>query len=249
MTLATIISTYQRPDGKTPFYLDRTLTCIDNQTHTDHVTYVIGDAYQNYDELRAICDKHKDVICINLDKSPERERYGFGNMKIWCAGGVTAVNTGIAMALEDGCEYICHQGHDDLWENNHLETINKIIEQYQPIFCCTLSTYGQAILPPFPVTNEILPYFPIDGGMIASTACIRYSETKLRVMDRFHVEGIVSPCDAYLWEQLRNEMIATGKKGYVATTVTAHHDEEGYAMQTNQVQRHEKSTHHHRRRV
>jgi hypothetical protein len=82
--------------------------------------------------------------------------------------------------------------------------------------------------------------------MIASVSCVKYTETKLRVMDRFHEEGIISPLDAYFWEQLRNEMIATGRKGYVATTVTGHHDEEGYAMQTNQIQQHARANRRHR---
>lgn len=247
--LAVVIATYCRPDGSTPFYLDRTLTSIDNQTFKDYVVYVVGDAYANEQELRDIVSKHPKTICLNLDRSPERERYGFGNMKMWCAGGVTAANTGIDRALSDGFEYICHQGHDDLWEANHLEVINKMIDAHQPLFCCTLSTYGKHILPPFPETHEIIPYFPIDGGMIASTACIKYTETKLRVVDRFHTEGIVSPADAYLWECLRNELKATGRNGYVTTTITAHHDEEGYAMRTNQVEKHAKSVNHHRRRI
>lgn len=235
MKLAIVIATYQRPDGKTPFYLDRTLSSIDTQTHKDYHVYVVGDAYENESELREVVSRHPNTSCFNLDVSPERERYGFGNMKIWCSGGVTAANKGIDIALTDGYEYICHQGHDDLWENNHLECINTIIEQKQPIFCCTLSTYGKTILPPFPIKNKIIPYYPVDGGMIASTACIKYTDTNLRVVDRFHTEGIVSPADAYLWECLRKEMRSTGKEGYVMTTVTCHHDEEGYAMRTNQI--------------
>jgi glycosyltransferase involved in cell wall biosynthesis len=175
------------------------------------------------------------VKCFNLKKSPERERYGFGNIKMWCAGGVTAANKGIDNALEDGCEYICHLSHDDLWERNHLEIVNKIIQEKSPMFICTLSTYGTSILPKFSVTNEILSYYPIDGGMVASSACVKYSDTKLRPTDRFAKEGIISPLDAYLWEQLREEMKITGKRGYIATTLTCHHDEEGYAMNRQQI--------------
>lgn len=237
MRLAVVISTYYRPDGRTPEYLTRTLACIANQTHKDYTVYVVGDAYENEKELRSIVDSFPQTKCFNLDRSPERERYGFGNQMMWCAGGVTAVNTGIVHALNDGYEYICHQAHDDLWEVNHLEVINRMVEDKEPIFCCTLSTYGKYILPPYPANGSTIEYYPIDGGMIASSACVRYTHTKLRVVDRLHTEGIMSPCDAYLWEQLRNEMKATGQKGYLACTITCHHDEEGYAMNRNQIKK------------
>lgn len=231
MKLSIAIATYQRPDGRTPFYLDRTLTSIDRQTHKDYHVYVIGDACGNEAELMSIVARHPQTLFINLPNSPERDRYGHGNMKIWCAGGVSAVNKGIEVALEQGMSYVCHLAHDDIWEPKHLELINKIIEQYHPVFCCTLATYYQGnILPALAVSNEIVPIYPLDGGMVASSTCVNYAETKLRVMDRLYVEGIMSPCDAYLWEQLRNELKARGLTGYVATTITCHHDEEGYSI-------------------
>ena len=229
--IAVVIATYQRPDGQSPMYLERVLNSIDSQTYRDYQVYLIGDAYKDEAELKAIAKKHIGIKCVNLERSVERERYGLGNMAMWCAGGVTAANTGIDMALKDGYEYIAHQAHDDWWSPNHLTVLNEMIQKYQPVFCCTLSTYfGKHVMPGFPITNEILEYYPVDGGMIASSACVRYSQTKLRVMDRLHVEGIMSPNDAYLWEQLRNEMKATGQQGYVTTTITCHHDEEGSAM-------------------
>jgi glycosyltransferase involved in cell wall biosynthesis len=231
MNIAVVIATYQRPDGRTPFYLNRTLASIDAQAWRDYRVYVVGDAYANDAELRAVVARYSQMVCHNLAHSPERERYGVGNMKMWCAGGVTAANTGIDMALSDGYQFVAHQGHDDTWEPNHLATLNNMIEVYQPVFCCTLSTYfGRHILPNLPANGAVLPFYPIDGGMIASSACVKYTDTRLRVMDRLHVEGVMSPCDAYLWEQLRNELKANNKTGYITATVTCHHDEEGYVM-------------------
>jgi hypothetical protein len=141
------------------------------------------------------------------------------------------VNKGIEIALSEGYYYVCHLAHDDVWEANHLALINRIIEQYHPLFCCTLSTYLDGkVLPEIDVSNDIIPTYPLDGGMVASSTCVNYAETKLRVMDRLNVEGTMSPCDAYLWEQLRNELRAKKKTGYVATTITCHHDEEGSAI-------------------
>lgn len=238
MKLAIVISTYRRPDGKSPKYLDATLSAIDKQTHRDYKIFLIGDAYDRTAELFDVVGRHEQVICVNMDKSPERDRYGFGNMQMWCAGGVSAVNWGIDLALSHGYEYVCHQAHDDIWEPNHLATINEMVELHEPVFCCTLSTYGKHVLPNHKPTNEIIyPFYPIDGGIIAQTTCVNYKRTTLRPVDRYYLEGITSPCDAYLWEQLRNEMKANGQIGYLYTRITCHHDEEGYAMNRNQIKK------------
>jgi glycosyltransferase involved in cell wall biosynthesis len=225
-----VIATFQRPDGKTPSYLERTLSSVDAQTFRDYRVYVIGDAYENEPELREVVRRHPQTVCFNLDRSPERERYGFGNINIWHAAGITAANKGIELALADGLEYVCHLSHDDVWESTHLKLINKVIQEKQPLFICTLSTYvNQRILPNMPQTNEVIPFYPEECGMIASTACIKYTYTKLRIEDCLLTQGLQYPSDAYLWRQLKNEMQSTGKQGYLICTVTCKHDEEGYA--------------------
>jgi glycosyltransferase involved in cell wall biosynthesis len=230
--IAVVIATYTRPDGKTPFYLRRTLESISNQTFKDYHVYVVGDAYENGEELRDIVSEFPKTSCSNLSVSPERERYGTGNIDIWHSGGVTAANTGITTALSYGIEYIAHIAHDDTWEPNHLELINEVIQKKHPLFICTLSTYTGRILPNLPETHEIIPFCPVECGIIASSVCINYTMTNLRPADPLLVAGIHYPQDAYMWIKMREEMLSMDKKGYVITTLTCHHDEEGYA-QTN----------------
>jgi len=227
--IAIVIATYERPDGKSLGYLDKTLESIDNQSYKDYTVFVVGDAWKDKDSLIEVCKKHKNIECYILKKSPEQERYDHGTMQRWCAGGVTAVNIGIKKALDAGFEYICHQAHDDIWEPNHLEEISKVIESHNPFFICTISTYGGRTLPGIAPDNGIVQYYPIDGGIIASSTCVKYSDTNIRAIDRLYEEGIMSPCDAYLWVQLRNEMKENNRKGYLIKKVTCHHDEEGYA--------------------
>jgi glycosyltransferase involved in cell wall biosynthesis len=227
--IAIVIPTFTRPDGQTPFYLESTLISIDRQTFRDYRVYVVGDAYENMTELMEITNRHKQVSCINLPFSPERTKYGLGNINIWHVGGLTATNTGVEMALKDGIDYVCHLAHDDFWESNHLELINKVIIERQPIFICTLSTYVGKVFPKMAQTNAVIPFYPIESGLIASAVCIKYTDTQLRLVDRFATEGISYPCDAYLWMQLRDEMKRERKIGYLICTLTCHHDEEGYA--------------------
>lgn len=225
-----VISTYQRSDGKTPAYLNRALSKISIQTFKNYQVYVMGDHYDNDDELKRIVAPYHNVTCINLPHAVEREKYKPRSMELWCSGGNTAVLTGIAEALKDGIEYICHHDHDDFWEPNHLELINKVIDAKDPFFVCTLSTYMNIHLPHVPMTNEVQEFLPVPGGMITSASCIKYVDTKIRGRNVFEETGRANPTDADLWDRLSKEMKEVGKKGYLVTTLTCHHDEEGHTM-------------------
>jgi glycosyltransferase involved in cell wall biosynthesis len=240
MKIAIVIATYQRPDGRTPYYLERTLTSIDQQIFQDFHVYVIGDAYVNEAEMKYLVGRHPKTSCYNLDHSPERERYGSGNMNIWHTGGNTAANIGIELALADKYEWVCHLAHDDVWLPNHLALINNVIEDKHPIFICTMATYAgpQRYLPDnIQETHEIISFYPIPCGIVASATCVRYSKTKLRVTDRLQVDGVPYPSDAYLWMCLEKEMKETGQSGYIICTITCQHDEEGYAIREKRMLR------------
>ena len=52
--LGIVIPTYQRPDGKTPELLTRTLNAINNQTYTNWKVYLIGDNYKDKKEFETL---------------------------------------------------------------------------------------------------------------------------------------------------------------------------------------------------
>lgn len=51
MKIAIRILTYQRKDGKSEEYLRRSLGSIKRQTHQDYKVFLIGDKYDNHEEL------------------------------------------------------------------------------------------------------------------------------------------------------------------------------------------------------
>jgi glycosyltransferase involved in cell wall biosynthesis len=226
--IAIVTATYQRPDGSTPFYLSRALESIYNQTCQDFQLYLIGDAYKDNRELMSIISNYPFIKCVNLERSAEREKYPFGDHRLWCCGGLSAVLKGISWALSDGAEHVCHLDHDDWWEKDHLEKIAGVIKEKNPLFVCTLSTYKGGVMPRREITNETIEWIPVPGGLIASSACVKYSATKLRGRDCFAETGEAYPGDADLWLRLASEMKTTGRKGYVITSLTCHHDQEGY---------------------
>ncbi len=62
MKIGIIISTYQRKDGKTPFYLNRTLESILSQTYKNFKIFLIGDRYENPEEFESYLEIIKHVI-------------------------------------------------------------------------------------------------------------------------------------------------------------------------------------------
>jgi glycosyltransferase involved in cell wall biosynthesis len=233
MKIAVVIATYDRPDGKTKNYLIRALNSVYLQTHKDYHVYLIGDAIPHVNEYIDIVEHFPQVTFVNLDKSIEREKYLWGSYELWAAGGLTPRLTGIDMALKDGYEYICSLDHDDFWLSNHLFEINKVIEQYHPMFICTVSTYPNTKLPNIMLDGDVVEWNVTGGCCCNSASCVKYSDTELRTRDRFAEEGILSPPDADLWWRLGEEMKIKGQKGYLIKKLTAHHDEEGYTMKVS----------------
>ena len=71
-----VIATYPRPDGKTPFFLNRALKSIEEQIYKDYKVFIIGDGYPG-DELTGIISKYSKIVCFNLSYSVERVKYNF----------------------------------------------------------------------------------------------------------------------------------------------------------------------------
>ena len=112
--LGIVISTYQRPDGKTPELLTRTLNCVLNQSYDNWKVFLIGDKYNDsneFEQLSSLIPENK-IISLNLPVAVERERYPNGGRNLWHSGGANATNIGIELAVNSGYHYICHLDHD-----------------------------------------------------------------------------------------------------------------------------------------
>ena len=233
MKLSIVISTYQREDKSTPFYLKRALDCIFNQTHQDFKVYVIGDKYEDNKEFSKICGGYdQDKLYFeNLPVAKERDKYGKG-WALWSYGGVNAINYGIDKSLNDGNSYICHLDHDDVWTPNHLEMINDCINKTDADWICTKSVYlnPNKILPNvYGLENEYIKFLPGYARLIHSSVCVNFKTIPLRYRDIFDETGVVGlPADGDLWERCATHIKDNDLKSYCINTVTSSHNEEGY---------------------
>jgi len=228
MTLGIVIATYQRIDGTTPKYLETALKSIKNQTYSDYKVFLIGDKYENNEEFESLAKSiipTEKIFWTNLPFAKERDKYPLGDLKLWCAGGVNALNFGISQALNEKIDYLCHLDHDDWWEPNHLSEIFNAIKKDNPFMIATKSTYkGNKILP----QNPTIPYYPKNGDLIHSSTCINFKKCTLRYRDVYAEEGRVHAADGDLWERITKMLIDKNDKAIFIDKITCHHEKERY---------------------
>jgi len=229
MKLGIIIATYKRDDNRTPFYLERCLKSIKNQTYQDYLVILIGDKYEDNEEfenLSKIIDKDK-IIIKNLERAVERERYYNDRTALWCYGGVNAMNNGITLGLENNIEYFCHLDHDDYWENEHLETISQCLLKTNSYMVYTSSNFlNGSILPPIRQINHYTPIKPSSGLLIHSSTCVNFKKIPLRY--RNADDGNLHSADSDLWERIKTYLNEKNLESYFIEKITCNHIEEGY---------------------
>ena len=200
------IATYCRLNGESASYLERCLTGIVSQTHSDYRVYLIGDRYENDAEfwhLSKIIPPEK-LYAENLPVAQERDS-GLTGEALWCCGGVNAMNTALQKMKEDRCEIYCHLDDDDMWMSHHLQTLADAYEKYSEAafintcaFCPGLGTYPKMDVPDGYNNLEIGC-----GQLCHSTASWRLSQIPYEYM------AANVAADALMWERIRAAGLTT----------------------------------------
>jgi glycosyltransferase involved in cell wall biosynthesis len=228
-----LISTYQRKDGSTPFYLRRAIDSIFSQDYDKFKIFIIGDRYENNEEFFEICSSYdqKKIYFENLPTAKERDKYTDKHL-LWKYGGCNAYNYAIEVALSHGFNYMCHLDHDDEWESNHLSSLKYVIDKTNAIWLCTKSKYGNTtILPRENFDGDFIEFYPKPEGLIHSSVCMDFSKIHLRYRDVYEETGeSLLPGDADMWDRLSKFLQENNHKGYLVNQITCKHMEEGYEL-------------------
>lgn len=238
MKLAILMGTYQRPDGKTPFYLRRCLDSIFAQTHRDFKVYLFGDRYEDNEEFEAIAKSYPQshLYYENLPVAIERERYvNEQKFILWCVAGTALSIYGIDKILSDGYDYICHMDHDDYWTTRHLQVISETIEKTHADWMCTKAIYSSNGLFPFGYNDRkepLIPFLPLPQGLTHSSACCNYRTIPLRSRDTFQELGEPVPGDLDLWRRMAAYITEHKLTSYLINEQTCFHMEEGYVFKS-----------------
>jgi hypothetical protein len=220
--IAIVISTYYRPDGKTKSLLERNLNSLKNQTNKNFKIFLIGDKYENSDEFYSFKTMFDNIYLENLDYAKEREKYT--GKKLWCNGGVNAVNIGIKKAIEEGYKWIINMDHDDYFLTTHIEDIYGLINE-NCVFVCSNSNYKKYCILPNAKTGS---YIPMGERLVKSSACVNFSKIDIKFRDVFEEEGLIFPSDADFWNRLNKIITELRYESYCTGNITCIHDEEGY---------------------
>jgi glycosyltransferase involved in cell wall biosynthesis len=233
MKLAISLTTFQREDGKTPFYLRRSIESVLAQSYSDFHIFLVGDKYEKESEFLSIVNEYPQdqMTCYNLGQSYERSKYKNDPMIYWNCAGVSAMNFASGKALEAGFDYVCHLDHDDYWSENHLSVINMAIESFGADWVCTQSKWENGVVIPIIegiVPNQVVPCLPIPCGVINSSTCYNYRSIPLKYRNVYEEENKIEPADADLWSRLVKYIPKHNLKSYFVNTLTCYHEEEGY---------------------
>jgi len=236
MRLGIIICTYQRDDGKTPFYLERALDSIKKQTYQNYKIFLIGDRYENNSEFENFVTgfTKENIYIENLPKARERDVYGENKLALWSYAGTFATNYGIELCMNENIDYVCFLNHDDFWYPDHLYEIIECIKSTEADFICTKSTFKQEnnFLPLFHTENIYENFKPTYAGLIHSSVCINFKRIPLRHRDIFIETGEVGlPGDAELWERISQYVEENNLISISINKLTCRHDEEGYVKE------------------
>lgn len=228
-----VMSTYQRPDGKTPELLTRALNAIKNQSYNNWKLYLIGDKYSNqeeFDKISKIIPPDK-ILKLNLPVAVERNRYPEGGQKLWHSGGIHATNIGIEFSINEGYHWVCHCDHDELWHKDHLEYIAGAIQQTNAPFIYTKGYYlGTSQILPRNINSEEL-YInkrPIPSDTINSSCCINYFQIKLRRRDPNYFYNEHDAGDAAFLKRINILLDQNNLPSILVNKVTMTNDQEGY---------------------
>jgi glycosyltransferase involved in cell wall biosynthesis len=225
-----VISTYKRKDGKTPFYLNRTLESIFKQTYQNFKVFLIGDRYEDDDEFNLYgqqFDTNK-IYKVNRMFAEERDVYT-DKMILWKYGGCSSFNHGIDVAINEGIDYIIKLDHDDWFEPTHLENFKKCIDETNADFMCSKSTHIHGVLPGIKSDKKFVEFLPGSMGLVKSSHCMNYKTIPLRSRNLYKETNVSQlPGDADLWNRIRTHIEENNLKSYMINEITCHHDTEGY---------------------
>jgi glycosyltransferase involved in cell wall biosynthesis len=235
MNLAISLTTFQRQDGKSPFYLKRSLDSVFSQTHEDFLVIVVGDCYEDRNEFESIIEPYKcdRLISFNLERSIERDKYKDNKIALWQCAGITPMNFASQKALELDFTYVCHLDHDDYWYPHHLQKLNETIEKYKADWLCTQSAWVTGALPEISYSSDkVIPFLPKCGHVINSSTCYNYKTIPLRYRNAYEeCGGLLIPSDGDLWDRMSKYIVERNLSSYFVPALTCVHDEEGYLKQ------------------
>ena len=234
-TFGICMATYQRKNGKSPKYLTTSLQALINQTATNWHLYLVGDKYENHEELvQTISFFPSDKITmVNLPTAPERDNIS-NRRDLWRVGGCNAFNHSHQLAVQDGCDYILHHDDDDTFHIKKIQILNYVLSQYpDPLYLFHYSLYVSGMILPRKSIQSLSPnnsQIEIANAIHTSIAIHRTVASSFKY-DGYQPEKTTYTCgDVQLIEYLGQQLQDTAKYCIFIPAVLCSHLIEGEIM-------------------
>ncbi len=227
-----IMATYCRKNGKTPFYLKKSIQSVINQVHKNWDIIIVGDKYEPEEEIINIISDFRSKLINNkiiyLKNNVVERDFIKDRWNLWCCAGANSMNLGLKYARDNGYKYYCHLDDDDYWLQNHLSELDKVYSKYENcVFANTQSTYKNGVLPLNNEVNEIYPNnrMPLGKQTIHSSFSFRIDIIPFNYFTQFEPVGIFLASDANMLDNIHN--FIKNNSNYCSIYVpvlTCHHD-------------------------
>jgi len=234
------ITTYKRPCGSigkcnfqsTSQFLTRCIDSILTQTYQKYRIIVVGDKYEDLQELKSIIDKFRRLtsneIILIQNESTERD-YIMNKNKLWRIAGSSSMNVGLNYCRTNNYIYYCHLDDNDWWEPDHLETFAKIYTNYiDVVFVNSMSTFdGKQI------TTDISDKFVFKCNIMPrehehqvcdSSISFRADIVPFNYFTTKNEDEITLPANAMMLNNIHNFIIDSDGSCICTKKFTCHHD-------------------------
>lgn len=171
--IAVVVPTYRRRDGSTVKKLTSCLEALSQQTVKSFKVFVVGDAYDDEEELKNAVSGYDNLIEVH-NNAEHLRNLGLTSYDAWSCGGTLAIRKGFNMAIEQGFDLICMLDDDDTYRPSHLEEIRNAIVQFPAVnIISTRSTYGERVLPVVSPPLSMNNFLPTPTGQVRSSSAYR----------------------------------------------------------------------------
>lgn len=220
------IATYKRKKDSTPKMFSKTINSLLKQTHSMWKVFLIGDKYEpqeEFDNLAKLLPKEK-IFAINNNFAIEREKYT--GHDLWMCGGIESINKIMDIMLEQEIEICATLDDDDIWYEDHLETLNNAYEKFPE--ASFVHTRGYHVQMGYLPKEEISCFYnnrpPKEHATIHSCTSWNIKNIPLRYINTIESKNPL-PGDADLWIRMKDFFKKNNLKFLYVPKVTVWHDE------------------------
>jgi hypothetical protein len=237
MKLIISFATYPR-NGNTYKILERTFkSLIVNIKDIEILILVVGDDYNNIDELKPIFN-HYNVEFYNININDALRNYNTTPKMKWMQAVQRSKIFILEKALTYDYDYIIMSSDDDLYINNKLKETIKYINLHKPDFLFSLGYHvNKRIIPVDLKINYPVRYKCISSGCVYNLKNIEFINTMIEFRKKKWQEVLeiinnvkkypIGSEDGQLWEYLMPYFKSNKFKSVLIPKILVNHDTEG----------------------